>query len=132
MKLKVVHQKMSRTNYLAKTNKIVKNFMFRLIYNEYVKKTCKKNYCKPMLMAVAAVVAVAALYYYSQGFSNPLSGMSNSNEAAEAVDESSSSCAAGGNNFVPAAPMGQNSGEGQANGAVTDTYGLLAVLNNNC
>ena len=45
MKLKVVHQKMDqRTNYLAKTNKIVKNFMFRLIYNEYVKKTCKKNY----------------------------------------------------------------------------------------
>ena len=89
-----------------------------------LKKLVKKITSKPMLMAVAAVVAVAALYYYSQGFSNPLSGMSNSNEAAEAADESSSSCAAGGNNFVPAAPMGQNSGEGQANGAVTDTYGL--------
>ena len=88
-----------------------------------LKKLVKKITSKPMLMAVAAVVAVAALYYYSQGFSNPLSGMSNSNEAAKAVDESSN-CAAGGNNFVPAAPMGQNSGEGQANGAVTDTYGL--------
>ena len=77
-----------------------------------------------MLMAIAAVVAVAALYYYSQGFSNPLAGMSNANEAADAVDNAPSNCAAGGNNFVPAAPMGQNSGEGAANGAVTDTYGL--------
>ena len=31
-------------NYLAKTKHIVKNFMFRLIYNEHVKKTCKKNH----------------------------------------------------------------------------------------
>ena len=57
--------------------------------------------------------------------------MSNANEAAEAVDNAPSSCAAGGNNFVPAAPMGQNAGEAAANGAVTDTYGLPpAVLNN--
>ena len=71
-----------------------------------LKKLVKKITSKPMLMAIAAVVAVAALYYYSQGFSNPLVGMSNANEAAEAVD-APSNCAAGGNNFVPAAPMGQ-------------------------
>ena len=81
-----------------------------------LKKLVKKITSKPMLMALAAVVAVAAVYYYSQGFSKPLVGMSNANEAAEAVDNAPSSCAAGGNNFVPAAPMGQN--------AVTDTYGL--------
>ena len=89
-----------------------------------LKKLVKKITSKPMLMALAAVVAVAAVYYYSQGFSKPLVGMSNANEAAEAVDNAPSSCAAGGNNFVPAAPMGQNAGEAAANGAVTDTYGL--------
>ena len=77
-----------------------------------LKKLVKKITSKPMLMAIAAVVAVAALYYYSQGFSSPLVGMSNANEAAKAVDDSPSSCAAGGNNFVPAAPMGQNGGNG--------------------
>ena len=67
-----------------------------------------------VLAVVAAVVAVAALYYYSQGFSSPLVGMSNANKAAEAVDNAPSSCAAGGNNFVPASPMGQNAGEAAA------------------
>ena len=88
-----------------------------------LKKLVKKITSKPMLMAIAAVVAVAALYYYSQGFSSPLVGMSNANEAAEAVDNRSN-CAAGGNNFVPSAPLGQNAANGAANGAVTDTYGL--------
>ena len=32
-----------------------------------LKKLVKKITSKPMLMAIAAVVAVAALYYYSQG-----------------------------------------------------------------
>jgi len=88
------------------------------------KKLAKKITDKSMLMVLAGVVAIAALYYYSQGFSKSLVGMSNSNKAAEAVDNSPSSCAAGGNNFVPASAMGQNEGHAGANGAVTDTYGL--------
>ena len=88
------------------------------------KKLAKKITDKSMLMVLAGAVAIAALYYYSQGFSKSLVGMSNSNKAAEAVDNSPSSCAAGGNNFVPASAMGQNEGHAGANGAVTDTYGL--------
>ena len=38
------------------------------------------------VMVLAAAVAVAAIYYYSQGFSGSLSGMSGQNEAAKAVD----------------------------------------------
>ena len=49
-----------------------------------LKKLVKKITSKPMLMAIAAVVAIAALYYYSQGFSSPIVGMSNANEAAKA------------------------------------------------
>lgn len=77
------------------------------------------------LMILAAIVVVCALYTYSNGFSMPMSGMENSNEAAEATDNSNNiQCAAGGNNFVPSNPLGQNSANASASGASTDTHGL--------
>ena len=87
------------------------------------------------VMVLAAAVAVAAIYYYSQGFSGSLSGMSGENAAAKAVDNAPRNpnagpsdrqiqCAAGGSNFVPSQPLGQNGGNASANGSNTDTYGL--------
>ena len=100
-----------------------------------VGKMLKKLANNQTVMVLAAAVAVAAIYYYSQGFSGSLSGMSGQNEAAKAVDRAPQGpsagpsdrqiqCAAGGNNFVPSQPLGQNSGNASANGANTDTYGL--------
>ena len=97
-------------------------------------KSLKKLANNQTFVVLAAIVAVAAVYYYSQGF-NPVSSMSGHNEAAGAVDQvrdpnsgapsdSEIQCAAGGNNYVASAPLGQNGGHGKANGAVTDTYGL--------
>ena len=100
-----------------------------------VGKMLKKLANNQTVMVLAAAVAVAAIYYYSQGFSGSLSGMSGQNEAAKAVDRAPQGpsagpsdrqiqCAAGGNNFIPSQPLGQNGGNASANGANTDTYGL--------
>ena len=80
------------------------------------------------LMILAVVVVGVALYSYSQGFNVSLSGMSGANEAAQAADAEPSSeggvqCAAGGTNFVPSQPLGQNSENASIN-ATTDTHGL--------
>ncbi len=80
------------------------------------------------LMILAVAVVAVALYSYSQGFNVSLSGMSGANAAAEAADAEPSSeggvqCAAGGNNFVPAQPLGQNSENASIN-ATTNTHGL--------
>jgi len=95
-------------------------------------KSLKKLASNQIFVVLAGIVAVAAVYYYSQGFSTSISSMTNSNEAASSVDQNSSGgpsdrqiqCAAGGNNFSPSQPLGQNSGHGSASGATTDTYGL--------
>ena len=93
----------------------------------------KKLANNQMVMVLAAVVAIGAVYYYSQGFNLSLSGYANVNEAGKAANKGGSSagssdrqiqCAAGGNNFVPSQPLGQNSGNASASGASTDTYGL--------
>jgi len=99
-----------------------------------IAKSLKKLASNQTFVVLAAIVAVAAVYYYSQGFNTSLSSMSGADEAAKAVDQvrdpnagpsdSQIQCAAGGNNFVPSKPLGQNSGNAAASGAVTDTYGL--------
>ena len=96
-----------------------------------IAKSLKKLASNQTFVILAALVAVAAVYYYSQQFNSVVSSMSGQNEAAKAVDNTGAGpsasqiqCAAGGNNFVPSQPLGQNSGNGAANGAVTDTYGL--------
>lgn len=83
----------------------------------------KKLAKNEIVMVLAAVVAIGAVYLYSKGFS-PLSGMDNTNEAAQAVDAPSQRSNGGcGNNFVPAQPLGQNESAAASNGA-TNTYGL--------
>jgi len=94
----------------------------------------KKLLNNQTLMVLAAIVVVAALYFYSQGFSMQLSGMENSGEATKAADnvemaqgqmsDNQIQCAAGGNNFVPSDPLGQNTQNASAGGASTNTYGL--------
>ena len=94
----------------------------------------KKLLNNQTLMILAAIVVVCALYFYSKGFTMPISGMENSNGASDAADNVSMAqgemsdgqiqCAAGGNNFVPANPLGQNTASASASGASTDTYGL--------
>ena len=97
-------------NYLAKTKAISENFMFRLIYNEHCK-DLKKLVSNQTFVVLAAIVAVAAVYYYS-GFNTSVSSMAGGNAAAQAVDQvrdpnagspsdSQIQCAAGGNNYVP-------------------------------
>jgi len=97
-------------------------------------KMLKKLLNNQTLMILAAIVVVSALYFYSKGFTMPISGMENSHGASGAADNVSMAqggmsdgqiqCAAGGNNFVPANPLGQNTGNASASGASTDTYGL--------
>ena len=90
-------------------------------------KSLKKLASNQTFVVLAAVVAVAAVYYYSQGFNVSLSGFDgNDSEAKQAAGPSDSQvqCAAGGTNYVPAQPLGQNSANAAAGGAVTDTYGL--------
>ena len=97
-------------------------------------KMIKKLLNNQTLMVLAAIVVVAALYFYSQGFSMQLSGMENSGEATKAADnvdmvqgqmsDNQIQCAAGGNNFVPSDPLGQNTQNASAGGASTNTYGL--------
>ena len=122
-----------RRNYLAKTKGYRKNLCFdKYIMN--IAKSLKKLASDRTFVVLAAIVAVAAVYYYSQGFNISLSGLSAQNEAAQAVDsvqdpnagpsDSQIQCAAGGNNYGPSQPLGQNGGHGAANGAVTDSYGL--------
>jgi len=99
-----------------------------------ITKSLKKLASNQTFVVLAGIVAVAAVYYYSQGFSTSISSMTNSNNAASAVDQGATNsndpsdrqiqCAAGGNNFSPSQPLGQNGGHGAASGAVTDTYGL--------
>jgi len=92
-----------------------------------IAKSLKKLASNQTFVVLAAVVAVAAVYYYTQSFNTPVGAMTGQNEAAQAADGNSDSqiqCAAGGNNFIPSKPLGQNSGHGAASGAVTDTYGL--------
>ena len=100
-----------------------------------IAKSLKKLASNQTFVVLAAIVAVAAVYYYSQGFNTSVSSMAGGNEAAQAVDQvrdpnaggpsdSQIQCAAGGNNFTPSQPLGQNGGHGKAGGAVTDTYGL--------
>ena len=97
-------------------------------------KTLKKLLNNQTLMVLAGIVVVCALYFYSKGFSNPLAGMENAGESAKAAENVSMAqgemsdnqiqCAAGGNNFVPSNPLGQNSANASASGTTTDTYGL--------
>ena len=90
--------------------------------NKMLKKLMNSRY----LMILAVVVVCVALYSYSQGFNISLSGMSGANAAAQAVEAEASSeggCAAGGTNFVPAQPLGQNSENASIN-ATTNTHGL--------
>jgi hypothetical protein len=93
-------------------------------------KMLKKLLNNQTLMILAAIVVVCALYFYSKGFSLPIGGMENSGEATSATDDSQGmndsqiQCAAGGNNFVPSNPLGQNSANASASGASTDTHGL--------
>ena len=90
--------------------------------NKMLKKLMNSRY----LMILAVVVVGVALYSYSQGFNMSLSGMTGQNEAAAAADSESESkvqCAAGGNNFVPSQPLGQNSENASIN-ATTNTHGL--------
>jgi hypothetical protein len=97
-----------------------------------IKKSLKKLASNQTFVVLAGIVAIAAIYYYSQGFNTSISSMTNSNDAASAVDQGESNspsdaqiqCAAGGNNFSPSQPLGQNSGHGSASGTMTDTYGL--------
>ena len=99
-----------------------------------IAKSLKKLASNQTFVVLAAIVAVAAVYYYSQGFNTSLSSMSGAGEAAKAVDQvvdpnagpsdSQIQCAAGGNNFIASKPLGQNGGNAAAGGAVTDTYGL--------
>uniref|UniRef100_A0A6C0JFH8 Minor capsid protein P11 C-terminal conserved region domain-containing protein n=1 Tax=viral metagenome TaxID=1070528 RepID=A0A6C0JFH8_9ZZZZ len=98
-----------------------------------IAKSLKKLASNQTFVVLAGIVAVAAVYLYSQGFTTSISSMTNSNDAASAVDQDVNSagpsdsqiqCAAGGNNFTPSQPLGQNGGHGAASGAVTDTYGL--------
>ena len=97
-----------------------------------IAKSLKKLASNQTFVVLAAVVAVAAVYYYTQSFNTPVGAMTGQNEAAQAADSdpnagpsaSQIQCAAGGNNYVPSHPLGQNSGHGAANGAVTDSYGL--------
>jgi hypothetical protein len=99
-----------------------------------IAKSLKKLASNQTFVVLAAIVAVAAVYYYSQGFNTSLSSMSGAGEAAKAVDQVRDpnagpsdrqiQCAAGGNNFLPSKPLGQNGGNATASGAVTDTYGL--------
>ena len=97
-----------------------------------IAKSLKKLASNQTFVVLAAVVAVAAVYYYTQSFNTPVGAMTGQNEAAQAADsdpnagpsDSQIQCAAGGNNYVPSHPLGQNSGHGAANGAVTDSYGL--------
>ena len=86
----------------------------------------KKLAKNDIVMILAAVVAVGAVYLYSKGFTLSLSGLSNANEAAQAVDVSKLNDNRGGacgNNFVPAQPLGQNETSAVSNGS-TNTYGL--------
>jgi hypothetical protein len=91
-------------------------------------KSLKKLASNQTFVVLAAVVAVAAVYYYTQSFNVPVGAMTGQNEAAQAADRNAGpsqiQCAAGGNNFTPSQPLGQNGGHGAASGAVTDTYGL--------
>ena len=90
-----------------------------------IAKYLKKLASNQTFVVLAAVVAVAAVYYYTQSFNTPVGAMTGQNEAAQAADSNSQvqSCP-GGNNFMPSKPLGQNAGHGAASGAVTDTYGL--------
>ena len=98
-----------------------------------------------LLMAVAAVVLLYALYNYSQGKSSLLSGMANEVKDKLPVREhvpqqsgevnGSSSGAVNGSNFSPSQGLGHNSGpaevsgiagtQGQAEGQSTDPKELL-------
>jgi len=129
----VMKMRKKKKNYLAKTNDIEKILCFgKYIMN--IAKSLKKLASNQTFVVLAAIVAVAAVYYYSQGFNVSLSGLGNQNEAAQAGDsvqgsnagpsDSQIQCAAGGNNYGPSKPLGQNGGHGAANGAVTDSYGL--------
>ena len=90
----------------------------------------KKLLNNQTLMILAAIVVVCALYFYSKGFSMSMSGMENTSQASGAtdsqggMDDNNIQCAAGGNNFVPSNPLGQNSANASASGTSTDTYGL--------
>jgi len=91
-----------------------------------IAKSLKKLASNQTFVVLAAVVAVAAVYYYTQSFNTPVGAMTGQNEAAQAANGNSGqiqSCP-GGNNFMPSKPLGQNAGHGAASGAVTDTYGL--------
>jgi len=91
-----------------------------------IAKSLKKLASNQTFVVLAALVAVAAVYYYTQSFNVPVGAMTGQNEAAQAADNNDAQiqCAAGGNNFTPSKPLGQNSGHAAASGAVTDTYGL--------
>jgi len=77
-----------------------------------------------LLMAVAAVVLLYALYNYSQGKSSLLSGMSNENKKLPVRNEvpqpsdavNNSSCAVSGTNYQPSQGLGHNSGPAEVKG----------------
>jgi hypothetical protein len=79
-----------------------------------------------LLMAVAAVVLLYALYNYSQGKSSLLSGMANEAKEKLPVRENvpqpsgeangESSCAVKGSDFAPSQGLGHNSGPAEVSG----------------
>ena len=52
-----------------------------------IAKSLKKLASNQTFVVLAAIVAVAAVYYYSQGFNTSVSSMAGGNEAAQAVDQ---------------------------------------------
>tara|TARA_A100001015_G_C14777039_1_gene627635 strand:+ start:319 stop:885 length:567 start_codon:yes stop_codon:yes gene_type:complete len=87
-------------------------------------KSLKKLANNQTFVFLAAIVAIVAVCYYSNGFLKLGEGNSNPNEAAKATDSDNVGQSVGGNNFHPSKPLGQNGGHGDAQGSVTDTYGL--------
>ena len=102
-----------------------------------IAKSLKKLASNQTFVVLAAIVAVAAVYYYSQGFNTSLSSMSGAGEAAKAVDQvvdpnagpsdSQIQCAAGGNNFIPSKPLGQNGGNNEfVSSSMPSTFSQLS------
>jgi len=100
-----------------------------------IAKSLKKLASNQTFVVLAAIVAVAAVYYYSQGFNTSLSSMSGAGEAAKAVDQvrdpnagpsdSQIQCAAGGKQLPSFQTFRTKWAVMQQQvGAVTDTYGL--------
>jgi hypothetical protein len=91
-----------------------------------ITKSLKKLASPQTFVFLAIVVAICSVYLYSQGFNFSTSGFEGSNVAAQASGPTDRQIqgGGGGQNYIPAQPLGQNGGNAAAGGAVTDTYGL--------